>query len=83
MMQTQIAYVLATVDHATDHIFQPVSPRPIDSTARTLGCGNITPSISPYYGHGYVQLTWNKNYEKYGLLLGIDLVGNPSLALDP
>jgi hypothetical protein len=36
-----------------------------------------------YYGRGYVQLTWIKNYEKMGALLKADLVGNPELALDP
>lgn len=27
----------------------------------------------PYYGRGFVQLTWRENYEKMGKLLGIDL----------
>ena len=36
----------------------------------------------PYYGRGYVQLTWKNNYERYGQLLGLDLVGNPDLALN-
>ena len=36
-----------------------------------------------YYGRGYVQLTWDYNYKKFGGLLGIDLLGKPDLALDP
>jgi putative chitinase len=36
-----------------------------------------------YYGRGLVQLTWAENYAKMSSLLGIDLVGNPDLALDP
>jgi putative chitinase len=36
-----------------------------------------------YYGRGLVQLTWEKNYAKMGGLLGIDLVNDPDLALDP
>lgn len=36
----------------------------------------------PYYGRGYVQLTWDFNYKKYSKLLGIDLIGNPDLALN-
>ena len=36
-----------------------------------------------YYGRGYVQLTWQSNYAKFGSLLGVDLVGNPDLALRP
>ena len=35
-----------------------------------------------YYGRGFVQLTWYENYEKAGDVLGIDLLNNPSLALD-
>ena len=36
-----------------------------------------------YYGRGYVQLTWDYNYKKFGQLLGVDLLGNPDLALKP
>lgn len=39
----------------------------------------------PWYGRGYVQLTWEDNYKKADLLLGLNgrLVTNLSLALDP
>lgn len=37
--------------------------------------------LSGYYGRGFVQLTWKSNYEKFSRILGIDLVGNPDLAL--
>jgi hypothetical protein len=36
-----------------------------------------------YYGRGLVQLTWDFNYASMGKLLGIDLLGNPELALRP
>ena len=36
-----------------------------------------------YKGRGYIQLTGRSNYEKAGKALGLDLVGNPSLAEDP
>lgn len=36
-----------------------------------------------YYGRGGVQLTWLDNYDAMGKILGVDLVGNPDLALDP
>jgi hypothetical protein len=36
-----------------------------------------------YYGRGFVQLTWKRNYEKFSKLLGIDLVTNPDAVLDP
>lgn len=38
---------------------------------------------APYYGRGFVQLTWKNNYETYGKLLGADLVGKPDGALVP
>lgn len=48
----------------------------------------------PYYGRGYIQLTWRNNYEKYGPKIAelwgtspdqedFNLVGFPDRALDP
>lgn len=77
----QIAYVLATVQHETAGSFQPVEE------GYYLGSRSAEFQKSlryyPYYGKGYVQLTWKANYLKYGQKLGLDLVGNPDLALRP
>jgi putative chitinase len=35
-----------------------------------------------YYGRGFVQLTWERNYETMSDLLGIDFVHHPDLALE-
>ena len=35
-----------------------------------------------YSGRGFIQLTWKNNYAKYSDIIGIDLVGNPNLALE-
>lgn len=80
-LNSQIAYVLATADHETNHTFKPVTeaywlPNP-DAYLRQHHA-----DYYPYYGRGYVQLTWKNNYEKYGKLLQKDLVGHPELALD-
>lgn len=36
-----------------------------------------------WYGRGYVQLTHRDNYARLGARLGVDLVGNPDIALQP
>ena len=38
---------------------------------------------SGYYGRGYVQITWDYNYKKFGTQTGVDLLRNPDLALRP
>ena len=46
----------------------------------TLPNGKVVPA--KYHGRGYIQLTHDYNYKKYGDRLGIDLLNNPELALD-
>lgn len=81
-LKAQIAYVLATVDHETAHTFEPVREaywlKDPDAYLKKHHA-----DYYPYYGRGYVQLTWESNYRKYGQLVGKDLVGDPDLALDP
>jgi predicted chitinase len=35
-----------------------------------------------YHGRGYIQLTHDYNYQKYGELIGVDLVNDPDRALE-
>lgn len=78
-LKTQIAYVLATVEWETAQTFEPV--REAFWLSEDWRRNNLR--YYPYYGRGYVQLTWKSNYQKYGQILGIDLVNNPDLAMNP
>jgi len=75
----KIAYILATAEWETNHTFDPVKEAywlSEDWRERNL-------RYYPYYGRGYVQLTWEENYSKYGVITGAALVANPDLALEP
>lgn len=45
--------------------------------------GNTATEGFMYRGRGLIQLTGKANYEKYGKMIGVDLVNNPDLANDP
>lgn len=82
MNRAQIAYILATVQHETNDTFQPVRE------AYFLGepkAENYRQTLRyyPYYGRGYVQLTWDYNYREYSNLLSLDLVNEPDLVMRP
>ena len=83
-----LAYMLATDYHECDGKFQPIEEygkgktRPYGSKLKMSRVKYSTPN-KIYYGRGRVQLTWYENYELMGRLLGIDLLNNPELALDP
>jgi len=76
-----LAYMLATTYHETAQTFQPIEEigkgrgRPYGTPDATTG--------QTYYGRGFVQLTWKRNYQTFTDLLGVDLVNQPELALEP
>lgn len=79
-LKAQIAYVLATAQWETAHTFRPVREGLNRSDAWRR---KHLRRYYPFYGRGYVQLTWHRNYDKYGRFLDMNLKGNPDLALRP
>lgn len=52
-------------------------------SSKGKGLGNVLPGDgSKYIGRGYIQLTGRANYQRYGAMIGQDLIGNPSLLND-
>jgi hypothetical protein len=72
------AYVLATTYHETGATCQPIREYGSDTYLRGK-------PYFPYYGRGYVQLTWQANYQTQDSKLGLEgmLVQDADLALDP
>ena len=75
----QAAYMMATAKHETANTFAPIEE---------YGKGKGLPYGKPdrktgliYFGRGYVQLTWVKNYQTMGTVLGLPLYTQPDLAL--
>ena len=69
----QTAYCLATAWHETNHTMLPV----IEAYWLSESWRKKNLRYYPYYGRGYVQLTWRENYKKAGDILGFDFVRNP------
>lgn len=88
-----VAYALATVKHETAGSFKPVREGYYNDQKYGYEPGFTGKSMAKklgysggdnYYGRGYVQLTHDYNYKKYGNEIGVkDLATNPDKALDP
>ena len=78
-LKTQHAYVIATTQWETDHTFKPV--REAFRLSEDWRRRNLR--YYPYYGRGYVQLTWKTNYDRYSKILGVNFVNNPDLVMEP
>lgn len=76
-----LAYMLATAFHETNRTMQPVREAYWVRNAEDWRRRNLR--YYPYYGRGFVQLTWQHNYDRAGDFIGTDLVRNPDLALLP
>lgn len=78
-----IAYALATVYHETAGSFQPVEEGYYLGSSAKVKRFQKALRYFPYFGRGYVQTTWKKNYERVDKAFGTDTVNHPELALDP
>jgi len=74
-----LAYMLATVYHECATKMWPVTEYGNQEYLESR-------EYWPYIGRGFVQLTWEENYDRASAILGLiddrDLVANPDLALD-
>lgn len=68
-------YAFATINVETSTF------KPIPEWGR--GEGRYRTPKGDYYGRGFIQLTWESNYWKAGNAIGVDLIRNPDLALNP
>lgn len=79
LLRNQLAYVLATTEWETNKTFQPVKEAywlSEDWRKKNL-------RYYPWYGRGFVQLTWEDNYIKASKKLGVNLTRNPDDVMKP
>lgn len=77
--EEQAAYILATAYWETNRTMKPVK----EAYWLSESWRKTNLRYYPWYGRGYVQLTWERNYELAGEKIGVDLIGDPDRAMDP
>jgi putative chitinase len=82
------AYMLATVKHETGHSYKPIKekggPAWFKRYEGRKDLGNTHPGDGARFaGRGYVQLTGRTNYQFFTDEIGVPLVDNPNLAMEP
>lgn len=81
LLRNQLAYVLATTYHETAFTMKPVKEAYWVKNAEEWRKKNLR--YYPWYGRGFVQLTWEDNYKRAGQELNVDLTTDPDRAMDP
>lgn len=81
VLRNQTAYVLATAYWETAHTFKPVKEGYWLKNAERWRKKNLR--YWPWYGRGFVQLTWEVNYIRAGKELGVDLTTRPDDVMEP
>lgn len=84
VLRNQLAYILATAYWETAKTVKPV--REAYYVANSFNAAERWRKRNlryyPYYGRGYVQLTWRRNYELAGNVFGRRMVEDPDIALE-
>jgi predicted chitinase len=75
----EAAYMLATTKHETNDTYEPVR----EAYWLSEQWRQVNLRYWPYYGRGYVQLTWQHNYLEAGRNIGVNLVDEPDKAMEP
>jgi predicted chitinase len=74
-----LAYMLATTQHETAAKMWPIREQGSEDYLKSK-------PYYPYFGRGFVQLTWEDNFRNAGIALSLiderDLVEHPDMALD-
>src|SRR5215469_16072582 len=79
LLRNQAAYVLATAYWETARTMKPV----VEAYWLSEDWRRQHLRYYPWYGRGFVQITWEPNYAKAAQETGADLLKHPELALDP
>lgn len=83
-IKEQLAYIYATAYHECHN---PKYPEKRMTPMEEFGGQTYLKGKKyyPYYGRGFVQITWKENYEKYApkvkAIFGVDILKNPELLL--
>lgn len=80
-----LAYMLGTAYHEVDRTMRPITEYASGKAyegRKSLGNTEKGDGVR-FKGRGFVQLTGRRNYAKMSAVVGVDLIANPELALDP
>jgi hypothetical protein len=79
VLRNQLAYILGTAYWETAKTMEPV--KEAYWLSENWRRNNLR--YYPWYGRGFVQLTWEANYKKASKKLSTDLISNPNRVMEP
>ena len=89
LLRNQLAYVLATAYWESGKSMKPVAeayylqPKYHWTDKQMDEWRKKNLRYYPWYGRGYVQITWEKNYIRLGKRLDLDLTSDPDVVMQP